>query len=67
MERQTRAYGKELFTIAEIAAMLSCCERLVEKLIARRELESSIMPGTRRARRVSRAQLERYLAKFNGA
>ena len=66
MSRLTGFDDKELYTVSEIARLLSCGNRLVENLIAKRELESSLMPGTRRARRVSREQLDRYLSKFHG-
>lgn len=58
---------QELFTIPEVALILSLSERTVETLIARGLLRSAIAPGTDRARRVSRAMIEEYLQEFDSA
>lgn len=57
---------KELYTLAECAAILSVSERTVETLVAQGHLRSAVAPGTDRARRVSRAMLEDYIRAFNG-
>ena len=56
---------QELFTVAEVAAILSLSERTVESLIARGHLRSALAPGTERARRISRDMIEDYIAAFN--
>lgn len=56
---------KELFTIPEIAVVLSLSERTVESLIAQGFLRSGIPPGTDRTRRVSRRMLDEYVARFD--
>lgn len=56
---------KELFTLAEVAFLLSLSERTVETLVAHGHLRSAIAPGTDRSRRVSRAMIEEYVETFN--
>lgn len=56
---------KELFTLEQVAAMLSLSKRKVEQLIANGILRSAIAPGTDRARRVSRAMIEEYVEGFD--
>ncbi len=56
---------KELFTLAEVAVVLSLSERTVETLIAKGFLRSAVAPGTDRSRRVSRAMIEDYVDQFN--
>lgn len=56
---------KELFTIPEIAVILSMSERTVETLISQGVLRSGIAPGTDRARRVSRRMLDEYVTRFD--
>ena len=56
---------KELFTIPEIAVVLSLSERTVESLVSQGFLRSSIAPGTDRTRRISRPMLEEYVARFD--
>ena len=58
--------GKELFTVAEVAAILSLSKRTVESLIAHGFLRSGVAPGTDRTRRVSRTMIEEYVDAFNG-
>jgi excisionase family DNA binding protein len=60
------AAQKELFTVAEVAKILSLGERTVESLIARGFLRSALAPGTH-ARRVSREMIDEYLQKFNSS
>ncbi len=57
---------KELFTLAECAAILSLSERTVEALVSQGYLRSALAPGTERSRRVSRAMLEEYVLAFDG-
>lgn len=57
--------SKELFTIADVAELLSLSERTVESLIAKGLLRSAIVPGTDRARRISRAMIDEYVSDFN--
>lgn len=53
-----------LFSIEEVAAILSLSKREIENLIRAGILESGIAPGTKRARRVSRRHLERYVDRL---
>lgn len=64
-EAASQTLRKELFTIGEVATILSLSKRTVEALIARGYLRSALAPGTDRARRVSRAMIEDYLVSFN--
>lgn len=57
--------AKELFTIREVAALLSVSKRTIESLIAHGYLRSAIAPGTDRARRISKAMIEEYVECFN--
>lgn len=57
----------EAFTIKEVAGKLKVCHRTAEKLIAKGHIESSILPGTERTRRVTPTQLKRYIDKMDGA
>ncbi len=57
--------SKELFTIPEVAALLSLSKRTIEALIAKGLLRSAIAPGTERARRISREMLTEYMVEFN--
>ena len=61
-------YGKEpqdLLDVETVARRLSCSVKTVENLIRSGHLQSSIMPGTKNARRISREQLARYLELHN--
>ena len=53
-------FQKELFTLTEVATMLSLSERTVEGLVAHGHLRSAVAPGTDRSRRVSRSMIEEY-------
>ena len=55
----------ELLKLDEVARRLSTGVRTVETLVARGELESSIIPGTANSRRVSREQLDNFVRRFN--
>jgi excisionase family DNA binding protein len=57
---------KALLTLDEVASLLSVSKRTVENLIAQGYLASGIVPGTARARRVSRAQLNAFVESFDG-
>jgi len=57
---------KLLYTLTEAAYLLSLSKREVEELVQTEHLESGIAPGTKRARRVSRQQLRRYVQKLEG-
>jgi excisionase family DNA binding protein len=59
------AYGKELFTVQEVAEILSLSERTVESLISKGWLRSAIAPGTERSRRVSRNMIQEYIESFD--
>jgi excisionase family DNA binding protein len=59
------AVQRELFTIAEVAAILSLSERTVESLVARGHLRSAVAPGTDRARRISRTMIAEYIECFD--
>ena len=65
MESAARSDRKELFTIAEVADLLSLSVRTIEALIAKGHLRSAIAPGTERARRVSREMISEYVEGFN--
>ncbi|MHB8636063.1 MAG: helix-turn-helix domain-containing protein [Fimbriimonadaceae bacterium] len=56
--------GKLLFTLEDAGRLLSLSKREVENLVRAGELESGIAPGTIRARRISRRQLDRYVEKL---
>lgn len=56
---------REFLTLAEVAQVLGVSKRTVEGLVASRYLESSVLPGTRDARRVSREQLAAYKQRFH--
>lgn len=56
----------ETFTIKEIASRLKVCPRTAEKLVAKGHIESSVLPGTERTRRITPNQLKRYIAKMEG-
>lgn len=56
---------KELYTLQEVAGILSLSVRTVETLIANGYLRSAIAPGTERSRRVSKAMIEEYIQDFN--
>lgn len=57
--------ARELFTLAEVAVILSLSERTVETLVAKGFLRSAVAPGTDRSRRVSRVMIQDYLDAFN--
>lgn len=65
LETASQTLRKELYTIGEVATVLSLSKRTVEGLIARGYLRSALAPGTDRARRISRAMIEDYLVSFN--
>lgn len=65
MESAIQPGLKELFTVREVAALLSLSVRTIEALIANGHLRSAIAPGTERSRRVSRAMIEEYVRDFN--
>jgi excisionase family DNA binding protein len=56
---------QELYTLPEVAALLSVGLRTVEDLVKNGDLASGIVTGTERARRVSRAQIVAYIEAFN--
>jgi excisionase family DNA binding protein len=56
---------QELYTLQEVAALLSVSQRTVEDLVKNGDLASGIVAGTERARRVSRAQIVAFMEAFN--
>jgi excisionase family DNA binding protein len=62
---QSAVESKDLLDIRTVARRLSCSVKTVENLIRSGYLQSSIMPGTKNARRVSREQLKRYIQLHN--
>lgn len=55
-----------LLTVKDVAARLKVCQTTVEKLVAKGHIESSVLPGTERTRRITPNQLKRYIAKMEG-
>jgi|GEM_PF-4071433 len=66
-----RAYDnlavKLLYTVDEVAILLSVGRSTVEKLIHEGYLASGIVQGTGRARRISRKQVDAFVESFDGA
>lgn len=56
---------KFFFTVDEVAILLGVSKTTVEKLVARGDLASGIVPGTEKSRRVSRAQLGAFVESFD--
>jgi excisionase family DNA binding protein len=57
---------KLLYTVDDVAALLSIGRSTVEKLIQEGYLASGIVQGTGRARRISRKQVEAFIEQFDG-
>ncbi len=70
-ETEGRCYDaiaiKLLYTVDDVAALLSISKSTVEKLIQQGYLASGIVQGTDRARRISRKQVEAFIEQFDGA
>lgn len=63
---KTATIERELYTLKQVADLFGVSLRTVEFLVARGYLESSVLRGTRRTRRVSKRQLQRYLDRHDG-
>jgi len=63
---ETATSERELYTLKQVADLLSVSLRTVESLVARGHLESGVLPGTGRTRRVSRRQLQRFIDRHDG-
>ena len=63
---ETATIERELYTLKQVADLFGVSLRTVESLVARGYLESSVLPGTGRTRRVSKRQLQRFLDRHDG-